>query len=98
MDQNELPLELRHIGVPSGASNMISKPMVRLAPTMHLTYIDNNSLQTDQNEIRHDPHHLGVPSGASKMIFEPMVRLVQTVHLSCIKITLSPNGPKRATT
>ena len=32
---NEIPLERRHLGVPSGASKMISKPMVRLAQTVH---------------------------------------------------------------
>jgi hypothetical protein len=33
----ELPLEPYHLGVPLGASKMISKPMVRLAQTMHLS-------------------------------------------------------------
>ena len=32
------------------------------------------------------------------MISEPMVCSVQTVHLSCVKITLSLNGLKRAST
>ena len=61
--------------------------MVRLAPTVHLSYTDTNSLQTDQNEIPHDPRHLGVPFGASKMIYEPMVCSAQTMHLSCVKIS-----------
>ena len=56
--------------------------MVRLAPTVHLSYTDTNSLQTDRNEIPHDPRHLGVPFGASKMIYEPMLRSAQTMHLS----------------
>jgi hypothetical protein len=33
MDRNELPLEPRDLGVPSGASKMISEPMVALAQT-----------------------------------------------------------------
>jgi hypothetical protein len=41
--QNELPLEPRHIGVPSGASKMISVPMVCLAQTMHLSFTDTNT-------------------------------------------------------
>ena len=84
MDRNELPLEPRHLGVPSGASSMISQPMVCLVPTKHLSCTDTNSLQTNQNEIPLEPYHLGVPSGASKMIYEPMVCLAQTMHLSCI--------------
>jgi hypothetical protein len=30
-DQNKIPLEPRYLGVPSGASEMISEAMVRLA-------------------------------------------------------------------
>jgi len=44
MDRNELPLEPRHVGVPSGASKMISEPMVRLAQIMHLSYPDTNTV------------------------------------------------------
>jgi hypothetical protein len=68
MDQNELPLEPRHLGVPSGASKTIIVPMV------HLVQAVQHRLQTDQNKIWHDLHHLGLPSGASKMISEPIVR------------------------
>jgi hypothetical protein len=35
MDQNELSLEPPHLGVPSGASKAIFKPMVHLAQTVH---------------------------------------------------------------
>jgi hypothetical protein len=34
-DQKKLQLEPRHLGVPSGASKMISKPMVRSVQTVH---------------------------------------------------------------
>ena len=91
MDRNELPLEPRHLGVPSGATKRISKSMVRLAPTVHLSYTNTNSLQTDRNLIPHDPHHLGVPFGASKTNFEPMVCSTQTMHLS-------PSNTKLAST
>ena len=60
--------------------------------------LDEDYIETDRNELPLEPRQLGVPSGASKMISEPKVRLVQTVHLSCVKITLCPNGLKRATT
>ena len=63
---------------------MISKPMVHLAQTMHLSCTDTNPVSKQkESEIPRDPCHLGVPSGVSKMIVEPMVRSTQTVHLSC---------------
>ena len=43
MDQNELPLEPRHLVVPSAASKTISEPMVRLVQTMHLCCTDANT-------------------------------------------------------
>jgi hypothetical protein len=36
MDQNEIPLEPHHLGVPSGASKTITEPMVPLAQSVHL--------------------------------------------------------------
>ena len=87
IDQNKLPLEPHNLGVPSGASKRISEPMVRLAPTVHLSYTNTNCLQTDRNEIPHDPYHLGVPSNASKTIYETMVCSAQTNNLSCIKVS-----------
>jgi hypothetical protein len=44
MDRNELPLEPRHLWVPSGASKMISDPMVHMTQTMHLSCTDANSV------------------------------------------------------
>jgi hypothetical protein len=60
MDSNDLPLEPRLLGVPSGASKMISGPMVCLAQAVHLSCTDTNSLQMDQNELALGPCHLGV--------------------------------------
>ena len=34
---NEIPHDPSHLGVPSGATKMISKPMVRSAQTVHLS-------------------------------------------------------------
>jgi hypothetical protein len=42
MDRNEHPLKPRHVGVPSVASKIISKPMVRLAQTMDVSCTDTN--------------------------------------------------------
>ena len=41
---NEIPHDPRHLGVPSGASKMISEPMVRLAQTVHLSYTKTNTI------------------------------------------------------
>jgi hypothetical protein len=39
MEQNEISLDQRHLGVPSGASKMISEAVVRSAQTVHLPCI-----------------------------------------------------------
>jgi hypothetical protein len=39
MDQNKIPQDPCHLGVPSGASKMISKPAVRSAQTVHLSCV-----------------------------------------------------------
>jgi hypothetical protein len=44
MDQNKLPLDPRHVGVPSGVSKMISQPMVRLAQTKHVSFTKINTI------------------------------------------------------
>jgi hypothetical protein len=81
---NQATTWARHLGVPSGASKMISEPMVRSAQTMHLSCVKIRTI-FQMNWIKHplDPHQLGVPSNASKKIYVPTVCLAQTVHLSC---------------
>ena len=49
--ENELPLEPRHLVVPSGASKMISESMVHLALTVHLSCTDTNTISKDK-EVR----------------------------------------------
>jgi hypothetical protein len=44
MDRNELPLERRHLGVPSGASKMIPDLMLPSAQTMLLSCTDTNTV------------------------------------------------------
>jgi hypothetical protein len=51
MDQNELPFEPRHLGVPSGASKMIYESVVRLAKTVHLSCTETNTV-SKQTEMR----------------------------------------------
>ena len=47
-DRNELPLEPRHLVVPSSASKMISESVVRLAQTMHLSCTDTNTISNEK--------------------------------------------------
>jgi hypothetical protein len=49
-------------------------------------------------ELPFDPHHLWVPSGAPKTISMPMVQPAQTNTYLMLRLTLSSNGPKRAST
>jgi hypothetical protein len=44
MDQNEIPHVPRHLGVTSGASKMISKPVIRLPQTMQLSCVRSNTI------------------------------------------------------
>jgi hypothetical protein len=50
MDQNELSLEPRPQVLPSSASKTISKPMVRLTQTMHLSCTDTNTVPKRKEE------------------------------------------------
>jgi hypothetical protein len=51
MDQNELPLEPRHLGVSLGASKTISEPMVCLVQTVHLSCSNTNTV-SERTETR----------------------------------------------
>jgi hypothetical protein len=87
MNQNEFPLDPRHVGVPSVAPKIISEPLVHLTQTVHLSCVKINTISKHtENDFPLDLHHLGVPSRAPKAISEPMVHLAQTVHLSCFEI------------
>jgi hypothetical protein len=83
-DRNKHPLGPRHLGVPSGASKTISKPIVRLVQTVYLSCIKISAIsKTGRIVLPHEPHHRRVPLGMAKMISEPVGCLVQTVLLSC---------------
>ena len=45
-DRNEISHDPRHLGVPSGASEMISEPMVRSAQTAHLSCVKIITIST----------------------------------------------------
>jgi hypothetical protein len=55
--QTELSLEPHQLGVPSGASKMISKPMVCLAQTLHQSYTDTNTI-SKRKEVRFHMTHV----------------------------------------
>jgi hypothetical protein len=50
-DSNKLPLEPRHLGVPSVASKTISEPIVCSAQTMHL-YCTNTNIASKWTKMR----------------------------------------------
>ena len=84
MERSQIPNDPRLLGVPSGASKTMSKPMVRSTQTVHLSSVMISTISKwTENELPLEPRHLGVPSGVSKMISEPMVRLAQTMHVPC---------------
>jgi hypothetical protein len=51
MDRNEILHDPRQLVVPSGASKMISEPMVRLAETVHLFSTESNTV-SKRTEMR----------------------------------------------
>jgi hypothetical protein len=55
--RNEPPLEPRQLGVPSGASKIISNRMVHLAQTLHLSCSDTNIVM-EQTKIRFHMSHI----------------------------------------
>ena len=57
MDHNEIPHDPHHLGVPSGASKIISKPMVRSTQTMHLSCTNTNSV-SKRTKIRFHKTHV----------------------------------------
>jgi hypothetical protein len=53
MDQNEIPHDPRHLGVPSGASKMISEAVVCLAQTVHLSCVKISTTFERSESILH---------------------------------------------
>ena len=56
-DLNELSLEPRHLGVPSGASKTNSKPMVCLAQIVHVSCTNTNTV-SKWKEVRFHMTHV----------------------------------------
>jgi hypothetical protein len=85
MKRSEIPHDPRHLGVPSGAPKMISKPMVRLTQIVHLSCVKISTI-SEWTELSLEPRPRWVPTSVSRMISERMVHFSQTVHLSCTDI------------
>jgi hypothetical protein len=84
MDRNELSLEPCHLGVPLIASKMISKSMLHLAQSVHLSCSDTNTV-SEQTETRFHMSHVTYEFHQVRPIrfLSLWYVLVQTVHLSC---------------
>jgi hypothetical protein len=59
IDQNKRPLEPLHLGVPSGASKMISEPVVHLAQIVHLSCTNANTV-SKWTEMRYHMTHVSI--------------------------------------
>jgi hypothetical protein len=51
MDQNEILHDPCHLGVPSGASKMIYKPLVHSAQTTHLSCVTLSTISNELNQV-----------------------------------------------
>jgi hypothetical protein len=51
MDRKEILHDPRHLGVPSGASKMISEAMLRLVQNVDLSYTETNTI-SESTETR----------------------------------------------
>jgi hypothetical protein len=99
MDQNELPLDSRHIGVPLGASKMISWPMVRSAQTVHLSCAEINTISKQTETSFHLTHITYEFEWVCPKRFASLlhVRCKPSIYL-VLRLTLSPNGWKHPST
>jgi hypothetical protein len=96
-DRNELPVEPCHLGGPSGASKMISKPMVRLAQTMHLSCNDTK-IVSKRTEMRFQITHVTKEfHQVNQKWFLSLwyIRCKPSTYLVS-RLALSLNWPKRA--
>jgi hypothetical protein len=74
MNWNELPLNPHHLGVPSRAPKMISKPIPCSAQTVHQSCVKINTISNrTKTSFYLIPCHLGGPSGVAKTISMPVV-------------------------
>jgi hypothetical protein len=88
MDRNKIPHEPRYLGVPSGVSKTISKPMGRSTQTVHLSCV---KISTISKWTEASFHFSLVTSENYQVRPEQFVRLAQTMHLPCTNINTNTN-------
>jgi hypothetical protein len=98
MDWIKLPLEPRHLGVPSGASKMISEPMVYLAWTKHLSCTGSSTV-SKRTEMRFQMAHVTKEFHwvCRKHFLSLWYVWSKSCHLAS-RLALSPNRLNRAFT
>jgi hypothetical protein len=99
MERIELPLEPHLLGVPSGLSKMISKPMVCSAQMVLLSSCDTNTGSKSTETRFHMTH---VTQEFHRVRLKWFLSLWYVQHKMCTylssKLALSPNKPKCAST
>jgi hypothetical protein len=96
-DQTKLPLEPRHLGVPSIASKMISMPMVQSLQTVHLCCTDTNT-DSKQTKMRFHMTHVTFVFHrvCPKVFMSPWYVKCKPCTYLASRLALSPNGRNKA--
>jgi hypothetical protein len=94
MDRSELPLEPRHLGVPSSVSKMISMPMVCSVHTVHLSCTYTNTISKWTKMKFHTTHVTCEFHRVRPKLFMSLW-YVQFKPCTCLvsRLVLSPNRP-----
>jgi hypothetical protein len=105
MDRNELPLDQRHLEVPSGLPQKISMPVVYLAQTVHLSCVAINTINNVSKRSEASFHLTNVTKKYHRVCLKRFSCLWYIRRKLCtyctylaLRLTLSPNGPKWAST
>jgi hypothetical protein len=99
MDWYELRLDPHHIGVPSGVFKMIYEPMVRSVLTVHLSCADINTISIWTKMSFHLTHFTREFHRLCAKWFPSLLHVSRKPCTDIVwRLTLSPTGPKRAST
>jgi hypothetical protein len=99
MDRNEILHDPHHLGVPSGVSKMLSKPMVCSAQTVHLSYVNISAISKRTESSFHMSlvtleYHRVCPK---RFLSQRYVWRKSCTYLAS-RLPLSPNKLRRAST
>jgi hypothetical protein len=96
-ESNKAPQDPHQLGVPSGASNTISEPIVRLMQTVHQSCIKSSTIPKWTEPSFHLSH---VTKESHRVRTKRFLCLWYVQRKPCIylvsRLALSPNGPNRA--